>query len=256
MLINAKTLKGYKLDSRDGELGKVEEFYFDDQYWTIRYLVADTGDWLTGRQVLISPYALGAVNRPDHLITVGLTKDQIEASPALDSDKPVSRQFEEAYYGYYEWPTYWSGLNVWGYYPYLARNPEQWKHATPSERAWDPHLRSTRSVSGHHIQATDGEVGHVDDFVIDDETWTIRYLVVDTHNWLPGKKVLVSPHWIDRVSWGDRKVFVALSRETIKNSPEYALEDPLSRHYETALHLHYNRLGYWMEEPVAEEQAQ
>ena len=108
MLNKVKTLTGYKLNSLDGEVGKVKEFYFDDHFWTIRYLVAETGDWLTGRQVLISPYALGFVNKEEQTITVDLTKKQIEESPSLNTDKPVSRQFEENYYGYYGWPMYWS----------------------------------------------------------------------------------------------------------------------------------------------------
>jgi hypothetical protein len=251
MLNKAKTLKGYKMDSLDGEIGKVKEFYFDDRHWTIRYLVADTGNWLTGRQVLISPYALGAVVREEQHITIDLTKKQIEDSPSLNSDKPVSRQFEEAYYGYYGLPVYWGGPYMWGAYPYVVRDREKWKEFTQGEKAWDPHLRSTYDVSGHHIQALDGELGHVQDFIIDDETWAIRYLIVDTHNWWPGKKVLVSPQWIERVSWGENKVFVNLSRETIKQSPEYTEESLLTRDYETELHRHYKRQGYWIDELVA-----
>jgi len=250
MLNKAKTLKGYKLDSRDGEIGKVKEFYFDDHHWTIRYLVADTGNWLTGRQVLISPYALIAVIKEEEHITIDLTKKQIENSPPLDADKPVSRQFEDAYYGYYGWPDYWGDTYMWGSYPYIERDGKKWKESAQAEKAsWDPHLRSTYDVSGHHIQATDGEIGHVDDFVIDDETWAIRYLIIDTQNWWPGKKVLVSPQWIERVSWKESKVFVGLSRETIKQSPEYTEEALLTRDYETRLHQHYNRQGYWIDEP-------
>ena len=125
MLHSAKTLTGYKLDSLDGEMGKVEEFYFDDKHWVVRYLVADSGNWLTGRHVLLSPYALGAVSNEKHRVAVDLTKKQIEGSPALDRDKPVSRQFEESYYGYYGWPMYWGGLYTWGPYPYIARNREE-----------------------------------------------------------------------------------------------------------------------------------
>jgi uncharacterized protein YrrD len=250
MLSNAKTLKGYKLNSRDGEIGTVKEFYFDDRHWTIRYLVADTGNWLTGRQVLISPYALGAVNREAENIVVDLTKKQIEESPSLDSDKPVSRQFEASYYGYYGMPMYWSGPFSWGPYPYPMRDRAKWHGSTKGEKAWDPALRSTHDVSGHHIQATDGEIGHVEDFIIDPETWAIRYLIVGTRNWWPGKKVLISPQWIDRVSWSESKVFVGLSRETIKQSPEYTEASLLSRDYETGLYRHYNRPGYWIDERV------
>jgi hypothetical protein len=251
MLNKAKTLKGYKLDGRDGEIGEVNEFYFDDRHWTIRYLVANTGNWLTGRQVLISPYALAAAIKAGQHIAVDLTKKQIENSPSLNSDKPVSRQFEESYYGYYGWPMYWAGPFSWGPYPYPMRDREQWKTSTPGEKAWDPHLRSTDAVSGYNIQAADGEIGHVEDFIIDDETWAIRYLIVGTRNWWPGKKVLVSPHWIERVSWSESKVFVNLSRETIKQSPEYTEESLLTRDYEIGLHGHYNRQGYWVAEAVA-----
>jgi len=256
MLNKVKTLEGYKLDSLDGEIGKVKEFYFDDRHWTIRYLVAETGTWLADRQVLISPYALVAVNNEERNIAIDLTKKQIEDSPSLDSDKPVSRQFEEAYYGFYGLPVYWGGPYMWGAYPYFvrdreARDREQWKAPVQGKKAWDPHLRSTYGVSGHHIQALDGELGHVQDFIIDDETWAIRYLIIDTHNWWPGKKVLVSPQWIERVSWGERKVFVNLSRETIKQSPEYTEESLLTRDYETELHRHYKRQGYWIDELVA-----
>ena len=253
MLNKAKTLTGYKLESLDGEIGKVKEFYFDDQHWAIRYLVADTGNWLTGRQVLISPHALLAVSEREEHITIDLTKKQIEDSPSLNSDKPVSRQFEETYYGYYGWPAYWGGPYMWGSlsYPLIARDGKKWKESTQNGKTWDPHLRSTHDVSGHNVQATDGEIGHVDDFIIDDETWAIRYLIIDTRNWWPGKKVLVSPLWIERVSWSESKVFVNLSRETIKQSPEYTEESLLTRDYETRLHGHYNRKGYWVDEPAA-----
>ena len=188
MLSIAKTLKGYKLHGLDGEIGRVKEFYFDDRHWTIRYLVADTGNWLSDRQVLISPYALGAVNKEEQCIAIDLTKKQIENSPSLSSDKPVSRQFEEGYVEYYGWPVYWSGPYAWGPSPYMVRDPKKRREPTHGEKAWDPHLRSTHDVSGYHIQATDGEIGHVEDFIIDDETWAIRYLIVDTRNWWPGKR--------------------------------------------------------------------
>ena len=252
MLSIAKTLKGYKVHGLDGEIGRVKEFYFDDRHWTVRYLVAETGNWLTGRQVLISPHALGAVLQGESAIRVELTKTQIEDSPCLDSDKPVSRQFEEAYCAYYCWPMYWGGPYKWGSYPSIVRDRAKWREFH-GEKAWDAHLRSTRDVSGHHIQAVDGEIGHVEDFIIDDETWTIRYLIINTRNWWPGKKVLVSPLWIERVSWSESKVFVNLLRENIKQSPEYTEESLITRDYETHLHRHYKRQGYWVDELAAKE---
>jgi uncharacterized protein YrrD len=253
MLIKAKSLQGYTLKSLDGDIGKVQEFYFDDRYWAIRYLVADSGNWLMGRQVLISPYALGAASKEEQHLAIQLTKKQIEESPDLSTDKPVSKQFEESYYGYYGWPTYWGAPNMWGVYPYLAHDRTEWLKSIGVEEGWDPSLRSTHEVSGYHIQATDGEVGHVEDFIIDDETWAIRYLVIDTRNWLPGRKVLVSPKWIERVSWSDSKVFFNISRESIKQAPEYTEASLVTRDYETRLHRHYDRQGYWVDEPIALE---
>jgi uncharacterized protein YrrD len=254
MLYKATTLKDYTLHSLDGKIGGVKDFYFDDRHWTIRYLVADTGGWLTDRQVLISPYALASVNEKERSISINLTKQKIKDSPALDSDKPVSRQYEEAYHGYYGWPMYCGGPNPWGPYPTIERDLNKWR-AAQGKKAWDPRLRSSRDVSGYHIQAKDGEVGHVDDFIIDDEIWAIRYLLINTMNWWPGKQVLVSPKWIERVSWGESKVFINLLRETIKRSPDYVKESPISRDYEARLHRHYDRPGYWTEDLAAKAQS-
>ena len=249
MLYKAKTLKGFKLRGKDGEIGKVKELYFDDKFWTVRYLVADTGSWLSRRQVLISPYALLDVNEEEGTVSVDLTKIQIQNSPSLDTDKPVSKQFEESYYGYYEWPAYWKGSYVWGGYPGIIRDRELRNDFLQDLdfNPWDPHLRSTHAVSDYRIEATDGGIGHVDDFLIDDENWTIRYLVADTRNFWPGKKVLLSPQWIERVGWGESKVFIGLSRESIKRSPVYNEEAVLDREYESNLYRHYNRIGYWDE---------
>ena len=142
---------------------------------------------------------------------------------------------------------------MWGRYPYLVRDRDQWNASTAAGKPWDPHLRSTHDVDGHHIQASDGEIGHVEDFIIDDETWAIRYLIVNTRNWWPGKKVLVSPQWIERVSWSESKVFVNLTRESIKRSAEYSDESLITRDYETGLYRHYNRQGYWLDEAALSE---
>lgn len=250
MLIKSKTLKGYKLQSLNGEIGSVKEFYFDDHHWTIRYLVANSGNWLTSRQVLISPYALSAVDKENQSIVINLTKKQIEESPSLNNDKPVSRQFEEEYYEYYGWPMYWGGPYMWGAYPDIVLDKEKCIECIKDEKPFDPHLRSTTEVTKNTIQATDGEIGHVDDFILDDKVWAIRYLIVDTTNWWGGKKVLISPRWIERVSWSESTVFINLSRETIKHSPEYTGESTLTRDYESLLHRHYDREGYWGDEPV------
>ena len=245
---STKDLKGNAIVATDGEIGKVDDFYFDDKSWTIRYLVADTGNWLLGRQVLLSPIAVGKADFSGGRINVKLTKKQVEESPSIDSDKPVSRQHEAYYHDYYGYPYYWSGPYLWGpsYYPGLPVDDQERIEERRAEReeAGDLHLRSAAQVTGYHIEATDGGIGHVEDFIVDDETWEIRYLVVDTRNWLPGKKVLISPRWIDRVSWEVSKVYVSLSREAIKNAPEYH-PDTLNREYEEKLHDHYDRPKYW-----------
>jgi hypothetical protein len=248
MLRKAKDLNGYKLGARDGEIGTVKEFYFDDQSWTIRYLVADTGDWLSGRRVLISPYALDPACKDDKVIPVDLTKKQIENSPSLDADKPVSRQYEMQYYPYYGWSAYWGGGHLWGVDDYPRRGQRGWSEPDRRTESDDPHLRSTQDVTSHDIQAKDGEIGHVADFVIDDETWAIRYLIVDTRNWWPGKKVLISTRWIERISWEESKVFIHLTREAIKQGPEYTEAALITRDYEMKLHRHYHREGYWEDE--------
>lgn len=251
MLHSESSLKGFPLKSRDGDIGRIKDLYFDDRHWAVRYLVADTGSWLSHRKVLISPYALGGVSSGTGTVAVNLTRKQIEDSPPLDSDKPVSRQFEEQYYGYYGWPMYWGGPFAWGAYPLMVRDPEQWTEPAATDPAWDPHLRSANDVRGYHVEATDGQIGHIADFLFDDETWAIRYLVIDTTNWWPGKKVLVSPKWSDRVSWPEGKVSFHLEREVIKGAPEYVPGTPLTRDFETRLHGHYQRRGYWLEEPAA-----
>lgn len=251
MLYEAKNLKGYKLNSRDGLIGEVKDFYFDDRHWTVRYLVAETGNWLTGQQVLISPYALRSVDHERKEIDVDLTKKQIEGSPRLDSEMPIASEFENAYYGYYGLPIYWGGPFSWGPYYYPMRDKARWGHFTLGGEAWDPDLHSTRDVIGRHIQATDGEIGHMEDFIIDSDTWHIHYLIADTRNWWEGKKVMISLDWIDPVSWSVSEVFVNLSREAIKHSPEFIYNSVIDRAYETNLHDHYDRPGYWIDELAA-----
>ncbi len=258
MLRKAADFKKFQLRALDGNIGKAREFYFDDRDWTVRYLVADNGGWLTGLQVLISPYALKPANEEEAVLPVNLTKKQIEKSPSLNTDEPVSRQYELNYYSYYGWPMYWGGPYMWGPVVYPAMQSDElakpdYGHSGHGDGD-DPHLRSTQAVSGYHIQALDGEIGHVIDFIIDEKTWTIRYLIIDTTNWWGGKRLLVSPEWIERISWEESKVFINLSCDSIKSSPEY-IPESLSREYETKLHQHYSRQGYWDDQAVASNQS-
>lgn len=248
MLQRAEIIEKYKIEGKDGEIGKVKEFYFDDRFWAVRYLVADTGNWLTGRQVLLSPYSLGGINEKEKSIVVNLTGEQIENSPAIEEDKPVSHQYEKAFFSYYGLPAYWHGAYTWGAHPILIREHELEKEKQEQlkeQEEWDPNLRNTIDVRGHHIKATDGEIGHVEDFIIDDETWEIRYLIIDTKNWWGGKKILISPWWIDRISWREERVFVNLLRGVIEQAPEFEENKLPSREYEIRLHQHYGKKGYW-----------
>ena len=243
MLVQANDLRGYKLQALDGELGHVKDFYFEDDNWTVRYLVAETGTWLADRGVLISPYALDATKEDEKVIPVFLTKKQIEGSPAIETDRPVSAQWEAHYYPYYNWPGYWAGPSG---HPTGAM--AGWQESQRRTGTEDPHLRSTKAVTGYSIETTDGEIGHVSDFVIDEETWAIRYLVVDTGNWWPSKKILVSVGWVKSLNWNESSVHVDLTRAAIKLAPAFEEKDLLTRDYEEKLHHHYNREGYWAAE--------
>ncbi|MEO6280293.1 PRC-barrel domain-containing protein [Roseateles sp.] len=270
MLRNLKDLENYKISATDGEIGHVKDFYFEDDAWAVRYFVVDTGTWLSSRQVLISPIS---VRHPDWLartLPVSISKEQVKNSPGFDSDKPVSRQNEEEVMGYYGYPAYWDGGGLWGegLYPYAmapgfggygvdrVQRELELEAYLRDERARhrndDPHLRSCNAVSGYHIHATDGDIGHVSGFLVDDETWAIRYLVVDTSNWWVGHKVLIAPPWIKGVHWKDRTVAVDLSRESVKSAPRYDSSLDWSRDQELALYRHYGRIAYWTGSTVLE----
>jgi len=251
LLRNVTRLRNFEIRARDGEVGTLDQFYFDDETWAIRYLVVNTGIWLSGRLVLVSLLALHQAAWESRRLDVTLTKKQVEDSPPIDTHQSVSRQHEAGYPGYYGDPSYWAAPN---YPAALAVRKEavaeaEALQANAGKEPADTHLRSTDAVTGYHIEAADGEIGHVRDFIVDDETWDIRYLEVDTQNWWPGKKVLVSPQWIKRVSWLDSKVYVDLTRETIQNGPEWIESIPVTREYEHRLYDYYARSPYWV--PVA-----
>jgi hypothetical protein len=255
MLRRMKDLHGITIVASDGDIGTIDECYFDDLSYTVRYVVVNTGGWLSERKVLLSPIAFRALDWEDRRIAVALTKDQVQKSPDIDTAKPVSRQHEALYHGYYGYDPYWEGSYLWGTspYPYPALGPALSTAEIERERRWDwetkegydLHLRSTRAVTGHHIQAADGEIGHVEDYLVDEHFWAIRYMVVDTTNWWAGKKVLVAPAWIGRVDWDESKVHVTVTRALIANSPEYDPARPVDRAYEMQLYGHYGQPRYW-----------
>jgi PRC-barrel domain len=252
MLINSKELNGFSVHAEDGELGTIEELYFDDDTWGVRYLIVQTGGWLGGRSVLVSPISVLNADWQARHLNVALTKKQVESSPNIETHRPISRQHESTYLGYYGYPDYWGGPLMWGPASYpgglLMADPATVASDTVSKASTDSHLRSSDAVTGYHIAAADGGIGHVDAFLVDDETWAIRYVEVATRDWWPGKKVLISPAWIERVSWMESDVRVGLTREAIQNAPEYLDAVPVSREYEYQLYLHYGRPPYWVRE--------
>ena len=227
MLRSTKQLLGDKLGTSDGEIGHVKDFYFDDQRWVIRYIVVDTALWLTGRLVLLSPHAFGNFHQDENCLLVNLTRQQIENSPAIDSHKPVSRQYEEQYYRYYGWPSYWEGTGIWGVSgfpvappPFLIPGLTQ-DGGILRDEGEDPHLRSTTALNGYHIHTSEGAMGHITDFIMDDKSWEIRHMVVKTGGWFSGKKIVISPKMIDRISYEESTVFVNVTMKTILEAPEY-----------------------------------
>ncbi len=223
MLQNIKELYGYKLGASDGDVGHVKDFYFDDKTWVIRYLVADTGSWLSGRLVLISPHAFGGIDQGGKTLLVKLTRKQIENSPSIESHKPVSRQYEVEYYRYYGWPAYWDGAAMWGMggFPVvLPPSKDELEAHQQHHHRNDKHLQSTHAVNGYHIQTVDGTIGHVSGFLVDDKSWAIRDLVVETGHWYAGKEILIAPAKIERISYEESKVFVQLTKAEIQRTEE------------------------------------
>ena len=229
-----KHLTGYRLDARDGVIGKLEQVYFDDRDWVVRYFIVSTGGWLSGRKVLVVPDVISGIDEEAKLLDVDLTREQVENSPPVDTEQPVSRHYEQEYYLYYGWDPYWSGDSMLGSQPPVILPSEN-----ETKEPEHPHLRSSDEVKHYSIQARDGDIGHVEDFILEVPGWCIRYLEIDTRNWLPGKHVLLAPAWIKQVRWSTQMVAVDLNREVIETAPPYDPDKTISRDYQVALYKHY-----------------
>lgn len=248
MLRSIRNLSDYRIESIDGSIGHVDSFLFDDRHWTIRYLVVDTGTWLPGRKVLIVPSALGEPEGQTEVFPIELTRDEIENSPDIDTEKTVSRQHEIDLHEYYDWSPYWAS-SLEPSIPILNRRDysetEQSKKDKSKEKI-NPHLRNTHEVIGYKIHAEDGQIGHIDDFIVHEKDWIIRYVVVDTRNWMPGKKVLIPPDWIKSIDWKTSEVIANVRKNVIEDSPDYDPGAPVNREYETKLYDYYGRPKYWL----------
>jgi hypothetical protein len=268
MLRGMKDLENCTIRALDGTIGHVEDVYFEDDTWVVRYLVIDTGGWLSSRKVLVSPMAVGQPDWTEKVLPVSITKVQVKHSPNIDTDKPVSRQHEQQYLDYYGYPFYWGGAGFWGagacpsamlgigsgscsgsVYDALRRDDAVRAEGErdPSEKS-DPHLRSCKALMKYRIEATDGGVGHVQGLLVDEATWAIRYLVVETSNWWLGHQVLIAPKWIRDINWVDTTVSVALTQQAVKDAPPYDSAVPPNRDQETSLYKHHGSTGYWADE--------
>jgi hypothetical protein len=256
MLIVGSAIKGYAIEASDGRIGTVQSFLFDDTTWKIRWLVIDTGHWLSGRRVLVHPSAIGAPDHQTQRLPVRLTKAQVEASPNIEQDRPVTMQMQSQLYGYYGWEPYWgpnfygSGLDSFqmagGFgMPYgTSQPPGATDTLLRDTDDGDPHLRSMSDIDGYHLHATDGTVGHVENFLVDDATWAISYLVVDTRNWWPGAHVLISPYAVRSIEWADHAIRMNVTCAQVKASPPWDPVAEIDHLYEKGLHRHYAWPGY------------
>lgn len=236
-------LKHMSLRARDGEIGTIVDTLFEDRVWTVRYIVVDTGRWLPGRQVLISPFSVRSVDWGDEAVEVGITREQVKGSPGIDVHQPVSRRHEAELLDYYRQPYYWGGALAWGAVPipeFTAAAPLAERVREPaSDGSEDSHLRSVGAVQGYRIEAQDGEIGHVDDFFIAERSWALHYIVVNTRKWLPGRRVVVPTERARDISWRDRIIRVDLTRDAVRHSPDWSDAERFTPDEEARLHRHY-----------------
>lgn len=269
MLRSMNDIKDYDLTATDGSVGDIKDFYFDDVTWVVRYFVVETGSWLFSRKVLISPMAINKPNWEEKCLSLLISKDQVKNSPDIDTDQPVSRQHEIDYLGFYGYPFYWEGANLWGgsMTPY-AINPKFTEYMPKQETSFkankvyedlerknheniDPNLRSCEAIVGYSIHAKDGEIGHISELLVDEDTWAIRYFIVNTSNWFGGHKVLLSPEWVSELRWLDNSVFVDTYKQKIKDAPAFESAEKLNRVREEAIFENYGLAGYWARKPKA-----
>jgi hypothetical protein len=226
MLINTRDINGMRLAASDGDIGHVKDFYFDDVNWVVRYLVADTGSWLSGRLVLLSPHAFARFDEAAGVLHMSLTRSQIENSPSIETHRPVSRQYEIDYYRYYGWPAYWNGSAMWGMggYPVMVPPPiTEIGDRLQVHHRDEKHLQSAQAITGYYIQTVDGPIGNVRALMVDDRSWTVPELVIEAGHWYSGKEILLPTSKVMRIAYEESKVFVSLTKEEIKKTHEHEL---------------------------------
>ena len=250
MLLAVSALKGYTILASDGGIGAVSDILFDDESWRLRWLVVDTGTWLSERKVLVHPSAIATVDHDHQILPVRMSKTQVEASPNIARDRPVSLQMQGQLYDYYGWDPVWGGSGYFGgglgmmgssEYSGMGAPPLPNGHGADDG---DPHLRSTTAVTGSYIRAIDGEIGHVENLLIDDTAWDVRYFIVDTKTWWFGQHVMISPFAVKAITWSDHTIELDVTRERVKASPAWDPIAMIDQVYEKKLHNHYGWRGY------------
>ena len=263
MLRSTTELSGCTIGATDGPIGSVKDVYFDDDKWVVRYLIVATGEWLSSRKVLISPMAIGEANWVKKILPVSITRTQVRACPGVDTEKPVSRQLEMDHLGHYGYPNYWDGGDLWGMgatphllmsgMGYAGTGPERAERRAQAEKArleaeaaiaerqqrGNHHLRSGATVMHYRLHASDGDLGHIQDFLFDEESWAIRFMIVNTRNGWLDHHVLVAPQWITGFNWGKRVATVDLTRDEVEQSPPYKIGMEIDRQEELRVYRHY-----------------
>ena len=237
MLRSLNQLIGYSVLATDGPIGRVSEMYFDDQEWRMRYLVVETGGWLSSRKVLLPVLSLEKPDWKLEEIPVSLTRELVRSSPEIDTDMPVARQHEIDLHAHYGWEMYWAGGNYMrsgDMVPYVEPEP---RHIDTNKggKPYNPHLRSTKFITSCRVHAIDGDVGHASDFIIDDAAWMIHQLVINIGTFFSPNQVMLPPERVGNIEWERRKVNVKVYRDDVRNSPQFTLPTLLDTVYEDAV---------------------
>jgi uncharacterized protein YrrD len=259
MLRSLKEITGYTLQETDDVIGTCKDFLFDDGLWVIRYMVADTGNWLKHHNVLITPASMGEPNWQTERLQVNLSREQIEACPPLDSHAPISREYEISYHEHFEIPFYWMGADFREGMPGIDGiiktvddlpdiEDDIVEETDDKQTTEDPdkgQLRSAVEVMEYSVSAKGADTGRVDDIIIDDSNWVIRYLAIETGNIMPDRKVLINTEWIDSVSWENQCISLDLTPDAIQECPPYDPDEAVNRAYEVRLYDYHGRPRYW-----------
>lgn len=232
-------LKNYRLIAADGEIGSINDIFFEPDGWQVRYLLVDTGQWLDSRKILVSPIAIGMIHEQDKSIDIELTKWQLASSPIITDSTNITRQYEERYFRHFNWTPYWqAGAGEAGFFSgFNGQLSHAHTGATDNDR--DNNLHSESELRAFTIASRDNTVGVVKQLVVDSYYWLVRYLLVDTENWLPSDRILLSPEWIYEVDWAGNNVNMDLDREAIKSAPSFDRVKNINRDYERALFRHF-----------------